>query len=331
MKLKFLKEKELISAIREDFSVSHPGMSIGIGDDAAVIQFGKSSLIVTKDLLVENYHFKLPQHPAFFLGRKSLNVNISDIAAMGGTPQYALLGLGIPSSVGPRWVEDFFSGLQSAAKDQNIILAGGDVTQAKKVFISVTLLGEGRNVIQRNGAKPGDSIFVSGTLGDSKQGLLLMMKGIKLGEGRESDFSLKAFFDPVPQVSLGKELSRLRLASSMIDISDGLSVDLGHLCEESRCGAEIHLDALPLSQALRSLQKKLYWCALHGGEDYQLLFTVSPKKAHLISRLQRRFQLTRIGRMNKGNKIIVIDKQGRKRELPAKGYQHFKNKPVPNR
>lgn len=323
MKLRTLKERELIAGIRKDFFSAHPDLLLGIGDDAAVIKGGKKSLILTKDLLVEDYHFLLPHHPPFLLGRKSLNVNVSDISAMGGVPLYTLLGLGLSSRISPAWVEDFFSGLRSAAHEQKILLIGGDISQAKKVFISLTLIGEGKNPVRRDGAKPNHLLFVSGTLGDSRQGLLLMKKGVKLGASREGDFVLKAFFDPVPQVSLGKELSRLRAASSMIDISDGLSVDVTHLCEESRCGAEIYLERLPLSPALRSLQKRPYECALHGGEDYQLLFTVPAEKKQSVLKLQRTHKLTEIGQMVNRKGVFVVDRMGKRTELKVKGYQHF--------
>lgn len=323
MKLRALKERDLIAEIRKDFFSEHPDLLLGIGDDAAVIKRGNKSLILTKDLLVEDYHFLVPHYPPFLLGRKSLNVNVSDIAAMGGMPLYALLGLGLSSRISPAWVEDFFSGLRSAANEEGILLIGGDISQAKKVFISLTLIGEGKNPVRRDGAKPGHHLFVSGTLGDSRQGLLLMKRGVKLGGSQAQDFALKAFFDPAPQVSLGKELSRLRAASSMIDISDGLSVDVSHLCEESRCGAEICLERLPLSPALRSLQKRPYECAMHGGEDYQLLFTVPPEKKQSVLKLQKTYKLTEIGQMVSRKGVFVVSRGGKKTELKVKGYQHF--------
>jgi len=324
MKLQVLKEKELISALRREFSASCPELTVGMGDDAAVIKAGKKSFIITKDLLVEDFHFISSFHPPYFLGRKSLNVNLSDIAAMGGVPRYALLGLGLPMRTELDWLENFFAGLKSTAKEEGVILIGGDISQAKKIVISITAVGEGKAILKRSGAKPGHLLFVSGTLGDARQGLLLIRKGYSIGDDKKSDVLLKAFLDPVPQVLLGSELSRLRMASSMIDISDGLSVDLGHICQESGCGAEIFLEKLPLSTELRSLQRKAFWYALHGGEDYQLLFSVPPEKIDSISRLQKRFRITQIGRIIEEKTVFIVDKKGKRKKLIEKGYQHFK-------
>lgn len=326
MKLKSLSEKELITAIRKDFSDKSSDLTLGIGDDAAVIKVGDKHLIVTKDLLVEDFHFVSSLYSPYFLGRKSLNINLSDIAAMGGRPKYALLGLALPESTGTAWVEEYFSGLKSAAKESGVALVGGDISQAKKITISVTVIGEGKNILTRSGAGPGDSLFVSGTLGDAKEGLLLLNKGYILGKDKKADPLLRAFLNPKPQVSLGLDLSRSRLASSMIDISDGLSVDLSHLCQESGCGAEICLNRLPLSPELRFWQRKAFDFALHGGEDYRLLFSIPPKKIDIISRLQKKYRITYIGKMIKRKGVYLIDQRGKRKPLEIKGYQHFRKK-----
>lgn len=323
MKLKQLKENELIAAIKKDFSPHADDLILGIGDDAAVIPGKDRNWIITKDLLIEDYHFLSASHPPALLGKKSLNVNISDIAAMGCDPRFALLGLGLPSGTDPAWIQEFFLGLKEAARTFDVELIGGDVTQAEKITISVTLVGEGKKLIKRSGAKPGHLIYVSGTLGDSGQGLLVSKQGIKLGEGLETDFLLHAFLDPAPQVSLGKELARLQAASAMIDISDGLSVDLGHICEESGTGAEIYLDRIPVSPELLSLSENPLTLALHGGEDYQLLFTVPTGKEKTVLDLGKRFRLTRIGQITSGRKILSVDEKGKKQTLEIKGYQHF--------
>lgn len=324
MKLLRLGEKELISAIRKEFSVMPKNLLVGIGDDAAVIKAGKTHFIFTKDLLLEDIHFISSFHPPRLLGRKSLNVSLSDIAAMGGTPKYAMLGLGLPFRTDPGWIEDFFSGFKSAALDEGVSLIGGDISRAKKITLSVTVVGEGTNIIKRSEAKPGSILFVSGTLGDARQGLLLLKRGFKLGDDKRADVLLKAFLDPVPKISLGQELSRLKLASSMIDVSDGLSVDLEHICQESGCGAEIKLEKLPLSPELGTFQRKPYDFALHGGEDYQLLFSVSSEKIKSISRLQKKYMITSIGCMIPEREIILVDQRGKRKRLEIKGWEHFK-------
>jgi thiamine-monophosphate kinase len=326
MKLTRLEEKNLIEAIKQEFLESNKAVPVGLGDDAAVIKAGDTDLIVTKDLLIEDVHFVFSYHPARLLGKKSLNVNISDIAAMGGMPMYALLGLGLPERTDLEWISDFFAGLKSATRENGIALVGGDISRAKKIIISVTLIGEGKNIIRRSGAKPGHVLFVSGTLGDARQGLLLLKRGVRLGETKYADKLLKAFLDPTPPVQLGQELSRRKLVSAMIDISDGLSIDLGHICEESGCGAEVFLERLPLSPELCLLQRKRLAFALRGGEDYQLLFSVPEKKIKSLSELQEKYRITPIGRIISDPGLYVIDKKGRRKKTEIKGWHHFRKR-----
>jgi len=324
MKLKKINEKELIAGIRKDFGIeSQEVVELGIGDDAAVIKSEGKKLVLTKDLLIEDVHFIFSSHPPALLGRKSLCINLSDIAAGGCTPKYALLGLGLPSKAKAEWVQEFFSGFKEASLEYNTALIGGDVTQADKIVISISLIGEGERYIRRGGAQPGDLLYVSGTLGDSAQGLILSKQGIGLGEGLNTDFLLRAFFDPIARVSLGKKLAELKLASAMIDISDGLSVDLEHICEESSSGAEIELNRVPISAELSSVSKNPLDLALHGGEDYQLLFAVPPEKEKQVSNLFNKFKITKIGRIISGKDIFIKNKNGTHKLLEIKGYQHF--------
>ncbi len=323
MKLNHLEEKELIQAIRNEFRSHRRELSLGIGDDAAVIEVGGKKLFVTKDLLLEGVHFLLSLHPPRLLGRKALNVNLSDLAAMGASPKYALLGLGIPPGTEPGWIEKFFTGFKSAAKEYGVELIGGDVTRAKKATLSVTLTGEGRNIIKRSGARPGHFLFVSGKLGEAREGLLLLKRGAKLGEDERADKMLNAFLNPEARVELGKQLSRLRIASAMIDISDGLSVDLSHICEESGFGAEIEREKLPVSSELRALQKRAFDFALNGGEDYQLLFSVPPSRFHSVGRLKKRYGLTYIGKILDEKGIFLVDSRGRRKTIQPHTWQHF--------
>lgn len=327
MKLKHLSEGKLLSSIRKEFSGSSPGLTLGIGDDGAVIKSKDANLILTKDLMIEDVHFIASLHPPYLLGRKSLSINLSDIAAMGGEAEYAILGLGLSSRIRPEWIENYFSGFKSAAKKWGVTLVGGDVSQSKKIVISVTVVGKSKKIIRRSGGKPGHILCVSGDLGDAKQGLLLLKKGFKLKDNKKADPLLHAFLDPVPQLDLAQELSRLMLPSSMIDISDGLSIDLFNLCKESGCGAEIIKKALPLSPGLFFWQRRPYDLALHGGEDYQLLFSVPPKKMEILDKLQGRFKITCIGKMIQEKGMYEIDPQGRRKKLTLRGYQHFGARP----
>jgi len=325
MRLRKLGERELLSVIRRNFAAPRKDILLGIGDDAAVIRTGAGRLLITKDILTEDYDFILPFQDPRLLGRKSLNVNISNIAAMGGRPLFALLGLGLPREIVLDWVVDFFAGLKEAARTADVALIGGDLSQSRKILISVTVIGRASGpVILRSGARPGDRIFVSGFLGDAKQGFLLYKKGFRLEDGPAKDFFLKAFLDPQPQTALGRELSRLRAASAMIDCSDGLSVDLNHVCEASGTGAEIDLLRIPLSPAMISFQKKPLSLALHGGDDYQLIFTVKPRDLPKIKSLQKRYRLRDIGRITGEEGIWTLDAHGRRRILEIKGFEHFK-------
>ncbi|MFZ2054816.1 MAG: thiamine-phosphate kinase [Candidatus Aminicenantales bacterium] len=322
MRLRSLRERDLVAAIRREFPAKRGGLVLGIGDDAAVVRSAGNLHLLTTDLLVEDVHFTASLHPPYYLGRKSLNVNLSDIAAMGGQPRFAILGLALRKGLKTRWVEEFFRGLGGAAEEAGAGLIGGDISTAGKITVSITVWGEGKTFITRSGARPGDHIFISGPAGDAAAGLRLLRRGFRLGQDKEADSLLRAFLDPVPQIALGRALSRLQAATAMIDTSDGLSVDLLHLCEESRTAAVVDLEKLPLSPALRSFEKKPLILALHGGEDYGLLFTASPRKSQLIARVQKRFRFRRIGRMVPGRGVFVVDQKGRKRPLEIRGFEH---------
>ena len=296
---------------------------MGLGDDAAIIRSASKSLLLTTDLLIEDVHFIASLHPPFYLGRKALNVNLSDIAAMGGTPKFALLGLALEPGLERDYVKQFFLGFKAAAGESKTGLIGGDISASAKIAISVTVIGEGQNPVRRSGANPGDLIFVSGTLGDAAAGLKLLKKGFKLGKNKKADALLRAFLDPVPQISLGRALSSHRAVTAMIDMSDGLSVDLLHLCEESRVGADVYLEELPLSPEIRFFMKKPENLALHGGEDYQLLFTANPRNLAVIAKLQKRYNIHWIGKMRRGKDISLIDEKGGKRPLEIKGFEHL--------
>ena len=323
MKLPKLEEDGVIEVLRRDFLRIDPDLFIGIGDDAAVLRWGGKSLILTKDLLLEGTHFRTSWHRPELLGRKSLSVNVSDIAAMGGTPRYALLGIGLPEKTEPSWLERFLSGLKAAAEEEDVSLIGGDTTRAAVITISVTLLGEAQRVVPRNGGRPGDLLYVSGTLGDARLGLRLLKRGIGPGAGSGTDHLLRAFLDPRPQTALGRRLGVLEPVSAMIDLSDGLSLDLVRLCRESGCGAEIDLGKLPVSAQVKEFSRTPYREALHGGEDYQLLFCLRPEGKQGLSELKKEFHLSEIGRMVPGPDIRVIDRRGRSQKMEHRGFKHF--------
>jgi thiamine-monophosphate kinase len=323
MRLNDLGERRLIAAIRRSFPERPPGVILGIGDDAAVVR-GPKNLVLTQDLLVEGVDFRRGLYPPRLLGRKALNVNLSDIAAMGGRPRYAVLGLALPRGTEREWLRGFLAGFREAAREAGVALVGGDMSAAARVMISVTVAGEAASLIPRSGAKPGDGVFVSGTLGDAAMGMRLLERSAGPGKKRLSRRLRKAFLDPPPRLDLGSLLARQGLASAMIDISDGLAVDLAHICEESGVGVELDLVAIPISAELRRASARPLDLALYGGEDFELLFAVRPRNAPRLRSLAKRFKLTEIGRFVAGKKIWAVGSDGKKRPLAIKGYEHFR-------
>ncbi len=324
MRLNDIGERRLISAVRRSFPAKPAGVVLGIGDDAAVVR-GPARLLITHDLLVEDVDFRTALHPPRLLGRKALNVNLSDIAAMGGRPRHVVLGLALPGRTERAWLDAFLAGFKQAARQAGVALVGGDLSAAARIMIAVTVTGEARRFVTRSGARPGDRVFVSGTVGDAAMGLRLLERR---GAGRRYDRSsrrlLRAFLDPAPRLELGTLLARKGLASAMIDVSDGLAVDLAHVLEESRVGAEIDPARIPLSTELRRASARPLDLALHGGEDFELLFTVRPRNLPRLRALGKRFPVTEIGRIVPGRRLLAVGADGAKRPLAAKGYEHFR-------
>jgi thiamine-monophosphate kinase len=318
-----LGERAVIERIRQRSGGRERGVILGIGDDASVVR-GPAKLLLTTDMLVEDCDFRKASFPPFLLGRKSLCVNLSDIAAMGGKPLHAVVGMALPGDTDQLWLDRFLAGFRAAAAEYGVALVGGDLSQAPKIMISVTVTGEAGKFVTRAGAKPGDVIYVSGTLGDAAGGLRLLESGRRPAmRGREARL-FRAFLDPAPRLELGAALARRAIASAMIDISDGLAVDLTHICEESGVRAEIDLAKIPISGGLLLAVDNPLDLALNGGEDFELLFTVKKKNAAAVERLSRRFPLTAIGRIVRGKGIAAQYPDGRGRPLEAKGWEHFR-------
>ena len=323
MRLKELGERRVISKIRRAFGEQRTDILIGIGDDAAVVRAPRS-LLLTTDILVEDEDFRRAVHPPRLLGRKALNVNLSDIAAMGGRPLHALVGMAMPGDLEESWLRKFMAGFRSAAREAGVVLVGGDLSQSDKVMISVTVTGEAKSPVTRSGARAGDWVFVSGTLGDAAQGFRLLEEDGLQGKGRGAGSLIRAFLDPVPRLELGALLARRKLASAMIDVSDGLSIDLAHICEESSVGAEVEASLVPISPALRRLSKDPLDMALNGGEDFELLFTVRPAKLATVRKLSSRFNLTTIGRVIAGKRIFLVTSNRKKKPLRPGGFEHYR-------
>jgi thiamine-monophosphate kinase len=290
----------------------------GIGDDCARLapQPGYETLVTT-DLTLENVHFRREWHPAASVGHRALARGLSDIAAMGGEPLAAFLSLALPGKLPRRWVEDFLRGFVGLAKTFGVMLAGGDSAESPAgILADVVVVGrvpEGEAVL-RSGARAGDGIYVTGELGGS---------AAVLRQLRESGASPKgkldtAHFFPAPRVAAGCALRAKRLASAMIDVSDGFSTDLSHLCEESGVGALVNEHSVP--RPIVPGGGSLHF-ALHGGDDYELLFT-APRARRIPEKLAG-VRVTRIGEVIKKKGMWLVDSHGQQKALQARGWQHF--------
>jgi len=302
---------------------------LGIGDDAAWVKGKGCSYLVTADLLLEGVHFQLQWTSLYDLGYKSLAVNLSDIAAMGGLPAYLLLSLGIPTTFSAEDVDEFYRGISSLAAKTGVSLIGGDTTAAGSLLISACVIGHAVSPpVARSGARVGDDIYVTGTLGDSALGLDLLMKRRAVKSNRAVAYLLSRHRLPTPRLKAGALLSKEKLAKAMIDVSDGLLQDLGHLCDASGVGAVVSEPSLPLSPAYRAIaanDAKRY--AVNGGEDYELLFCVRRQDRSRLEKLKPRFDvpITRIGWCVEARQgVKIIDAQRRPLRLTARGHDHFK-------
>ncbi|BCR06867.1 thiamine-monophosphate kinase [Desulfuromonas versatilis] len=327
MKLSELGEFGFIRRLRQQVS-DGPGVRLGIGDDCAALELPPGELLLTTtDLLIEQVHFRRDWTDPRSLGRKSVAVNISDIAAMGGTPRHLFLGLGIPAATEAEELEAFMAGFIEAAAEYGAALVGGDTCRsAGPLLISVTAQGSvpAEELVRRGGARPGDAIYVSGTLGDSALALDRLLAGAE-----PDPWLARRHHDPTARSGLGRALAAARLPSAMIDLSDGLLADLGHVLEASGVGARVELGLVPLSPAFRAALAAapgLVELALAGGEDYELLFTLDPRHEPQLQRLAAEVgvPLTRVGRIVSPEEgLQILDLQGHPYRPTRLGFNHF--------
>lgn len=330
-------EFDFINRIRQrTIQSDHSSILLGIGDDAAVVQSQPNKdTVVSTDLLIEDVDFRRTATTPALLGRKSLGVSLSDIAAMGARPRWALLSIGVPEDVWKtQFVDEFYDGLLALAQHYDVQLVGGDTSRTpEKIVIDSIVMGDCPNAaaITRGGAKPGDQIFVTGQLGAAAAGLRLIERGAHLSEGSDDlhliDQLVLRHLRPEPRVGWGIVLGQERLATAMIDLSDGLSSDLNHLCEASHVGALLESSAIPIDdnvieicgrRALDPLQ-----LALHGGEDFELLFTVNPGDVSKLPRRVDGVSVTRIGEIKNATHGVQISEGTRVWELQPRGWRHF--------
>jgi thiamine-monophosphate kinase len=308
------------------------GLALGIGDDATILASDKGKeWLVSCDAFIEGVHFLPDVHPPDSVGYKALVRATSDLAAMGAAPRLFLLTLSLPAKRTGGWLDEFLRGLARAARYLGMLLAGGDTTTGALIGISVTVLGQldlRSPAVTRSGACPGDRIYVSGRLGRAQLGLELVRKGY----AKKPSLAriLRPHFYPHVRVELGRWLCHSRTASAMIDLSDGLSSDLARLCRASGVGARISTDRIPAVSLSPELSRLLphrttpLQMALHGGDDYELLFTVSPRKEKRLRAAPDFRALTCIGQITRDRHVLLVNARDHAQPLTAGGWDPFR-------
>ncbi len=312
-----MNEAQLVARFRELFSTR-------IGDDAAVVAVEKGEQVLTSDMLVEDVDFTRAT-PLHFVARKSLAVNLSDIAAMGAKPEFALLSLALPQWAREQ-LDEMLTAFASAAREHGVEIVGGDLSRGEKLVVSINAIGRVvTRPLLRSGAKRGDRIYLSRPIGGAAAGLKLLEKDVASYAEREFvESAIRRQLDPEPEIALGLALAQIDAVTACIDVSDGLSTDLHHLCEASNCGAELEKERIPVFQDLLSFGGKLGVnvrdAVLHGGEEYALLFTSSLPESQLSTRLRR--PVYAIGRMT-SERGVILKEDGIARPLLPGGFDHF--------
>ena len=341
MNSKKLSEREIISRIRgmtQNTLKSGKDIVKGIGDDCAVLRKSEDTVwLVTTDTLIERVHFDLRWHLPFQLGRKAAAVNLSDIAAMGGSPVAALLSIGVIEPELP-WLEDFLKGFLACLEDHGALLVGGDTVKSEEgMVISVTAIGEAgeNNVIYRSGAKVGDMLWMSGYVGEAAAGFELCRHRAETQQQIPDEWQpfMKQHLDPEPQTLLGRHLAASGCVNAMMDISDGLATDVAHMSTASKVGAEIIEEYLPVSASLEAvaafLAIPLRDLMLRGGEDYQLLFAAPVGHEQALRQVaadKTGKEIYPIGRIVEGEGVYLVERGGERREIGYQGYDHFRRR-----
>ncbi|MDR3573497.1 MAG: thiamine-phosphate kinase [Anaerolineaceae bacterium] len=337
MRIDQLGEFGLIERIRQALPQTPGGdVLVGIGDDVAVLRTGGERVwLATCDVQVEGAHFLRDGITPQDLGHKALAINLSDIASAGGTPRFALISLGLPKDLEVEFVDGLYQGLRAEAEPFGVDIVGGNISSSRLgVFIDITLLGDAppEAVLLRSGAKAGDAILVTGTLGDAAAGVALLLDSRLTSTAEYAAFARLRRDTPTPRVKEGQIIGAAHTASAMIDISDGLAGDLGHICEKSAVGVRLFSQKLPVSQANRDLSKAAHgdewYFALHGGEDYELLFTAPPAQAEALAgqiTSETGTPLSIVGEIlppEQGQQLVLPD--GSIILLQPRGWDHFK-------
>ncbi len=334
-----ISEDKLIKLLQARCPADSPFLKKGIGDDAAVIRPDRAEefWLITADMLVERIDFHRDWTTPRQLGRKSISVNLSDLAAMGARPRFFTVSLAIPVDISERWILEFHDGLTGKGKSLGAHLIGGDLSSSgRDIIISIAAIGESlnRKVLYRTGGRRGDFLYVTGDLGRSAAGLKLIQSGRMDSKSRLRKSALQAHHNPEPRCAAGLWLAQSGLVSCMIDLSDGLSMDLPRLCVASNVGAEIRISDLPVFRESARWGFDPVELALHGGEDYELLFAVPSSKSGLLKRTYPSTlpPITKIGTMSAdvGN-VWVTGQSENRRRLMQHGYDHFAGRITKNK
>ena len=333
MKFKEIGEFGFIESIKKECITSLKDVIKGIGDDCAV--FGPYSgrvFLFTTDMLVEDTHFLKGNITPYQLGWKTIAVNLSDIAAMGGRPLFLLISLAIPAEMNVELIQDFYKGMKDICEHYEVNILGGDtVASPDKLVISVSLIGDAKEneVLYRSGARPGDSIYVTGNIGDSSAGLKILKNEISPPKSIASHF-IKIHNEPKPLIKTGRIIAASQLASAMIDLSDGLLSDLGHICKESGVGAMLFKKKIPISSELKLLASRVKFnpidLAFSGGEDYLLLLTVPKAKIkdfEILYKDKGSSPLYLIGEIREEKGVRMVNDDGSIEEISIRGFNHF--------
>jgi thiamine-monophosphate kinase len=329
-----LSEADLITRITAMAQRSSPDLILGIGDDAAIIRQDEHQWwLFTTDSQIENVHFRREYTPPRLLGHKALAVNLSDIAAMGGAPRFALLSLNLPKNTEASVVDEMLAGMVALADKYSTILVGGDIAgSGNGITITITIIGEcpaGR-ALRRDGARPGDLIFVTGRLGLAAIGLQLLQRGYRYDPALPVHLQqpILAHLQPTPRLEIGQRLAERHLATSLIDISDGLSTDLHHICQASGVGAIVYAEDIPVATHVpEEVPTTALENALNGGEDYELLFTVPKERMAQIESLRAQFRglpITLIGEITNEPGRMSLEQAGERTPLLPRGHDHLR-------
>jgi len=305
-------------------------IALGIGDDAALFRPTPGhEIVLTCDWFLEGTHFLREKHPPDAVGWKCLARAVSDVAAMGGSPRCFLLSLALPETNTGRWLDLFLGGLRRASRKFQCVLAGGDTTRRDEILINITVVGEVRpgTAVLRSGARADDILYVSGRLGEAELGLQILRRSEKRAS-KKNPLTRKHLY-PEPRLALAQWLSKKGLATAMMDLSDGLSSDLPRLCAASAVGARLERAKIPQVQtqdlALKHGHDPMQ-LALHGGDDYELLFTVPSRKAKLLPKSFRGVALTPIGRITPERELLALEENGRASQFTPGGWDPFRKK-----